>query len=422
MNKTSKLACLMLSLTAPILPGATAVTSMLPNSTLSRGPLNFIQGQLKSLKNASLVDQLLLGGGAAYYLWNFNNVNSAIADTGHKLLHDLSDPREVTVMGSVGSLILLKAYVEKKPGESFATPLKKSFGELIAFASIRALAATPAFSDFYSALTTSYDNCRLEYDEKKYVLQKNQKPAQKAFLKLKPMAYKEPNNNEEKCYRLGRTLILAGGTGTGKTTILHTYLKDNKDTVLAFTLPREFVSNPAEMMRQRKYLIKWFERLHNKTGKDIIIFIDEIDSLIPNRLAKGVSGLGQLAAASFLGFIDELFSTTDVTKHDWLHIVGATNALRNIDPAQLSRFLNGPGPKGIGGGYGTRNKEMLFAYIDFDENKKAPKSQAKSLTKQVTKNFRTKENKKAAQQEDEFTEEEVGEAEDELEILLEDLD
>lgn len=154
------------------------------------------------------------------------------------------------------------------------------------------------------------------------------------FLKLPEETVKEfcPDHKQ--------TVLFYGPTGTGKTTLAHAIAVDS-----GFRFFKLVPSRVASKFigESEKNLGKIFERLSrfvNETDEKIVLFIDEIDSLLTSRGGKqsNVSDFNSKVAAVFLEYFGE---GSHAEKKKFLRnivLIGATNSKEEIPANVLGRF------------------------------------------------------------------------------------
>ncbi len=154
--------------------------------------------------------------------------------------------------------------------------------------------------------------------------------------------------------RCGGGLLLYGPPGNGKT-LLAKAVATELDAVFYHVRPCDVMSG--EVGRAETKVACLFEQLRKE--KRSVLFIDEIDSLVPNRRRNG-STIAQRVVSQMLSEVDGLASK--VGDHN-LFFIGATNAIDMVDPAMLrpGRFdakVYVPLPD-----HGSRRK-LLAAYLN----------------------------------------------------------
>ena len=138
-----------------------------------------------------------------------------------------------------------------------------------------------------------------------------------------------------------QTILFFGPTGTGKTTLAHAIAADCQYRVFKL-VPSIIISKYIGESEGR--LAELFKRLKNyinDTGEKIIIFIDEVDSLLTKRGGEGsnVTDFNNKISAVFLEYFGE---GSDQEQKEFLRnviLIGATNAEKDMPANVLSRFF-----------------------------------------------------------------------------------
>ena len=149
-----------------------------------------------------------------------------------------------------------------------------------------------------------------------------------------------------------QTILFYGPTGTGKTTLANAISADSGYRFFKI-IPSIIISKYVGESENR--LAEVFSRLKNyinETGEKIVLFIDEIDSLLTNRGGEGsnVSDFNNKVSAVFLEYFGE---GSDVEQRNFLRniiLIGATNSPDDIPENVRGRFfytIEMPNPDGV---------------------------------------------------------------------------
>ncbi|NRA47086.1 MAG: AAA family ATPase [Oligoflexales bacterium] len=138
-----------------------------------------------------------------------------------------------------------------------------------------------------------------------------------------------------------QTILFYGPTGSGKTTLANAISADSGYRFFKL-IPSIIVSKYIGESENR--LAEVFSRLKNyinETGEKIVLFIDEIDSLLTNRGGEGsnVSDINNKISAVFLEYFGE---GSDLEQRNFLRniiLIGATNNLEDIPENVRGRFF-----------------------------------------------------------------------------------
>lgn len=137
----------------------------------------------------------------------------------------------------------------------------------------------------------------------------------------------------------GLKILVSGPTGTGKTSLIKRIIEINKDIHFEDI---EFTNLISSKMGQTQINLMMTAHRLNELNRKTIVFIDEIDSIITNRLNSDLGEHSRIVA-TFLKFLDKLDSK--------IIIIMATNFRDSIDSAILRRM----------------SLEILTTYLDFDK-------------------------------------------------------
>lgn len=134
-------------------------------------------------------------------------------------------------------------------------------------------------------------------------------------------------SNEELINKIGGLrMLFTGPTGTGKTTIINYLINNSKNIKYKYINYEELIS-PKMGQTQINIINLGFELSESKNR--MVIFIDEMDSLINNRETSDLGEHSRIVA-TFLKFLDMVGSLVIV--------IGATNYVNKIDNAVVRRF------------------------------------------------------------------------------------
>jgi len=125
----------------------------------------------------------------------------------------------------------------------------------------------------------------------------------------------------------GIKIFIYGKTGTGKTTLVNEIIKNNKN----YTFEKiDFTNIVSSKMGQTQINLMSLANNLNSLNKKIIIFLDELDSLVTNRANINELGEHLRIVGTFIKFMDEL--------NDNIVFIAATNLKDRIDEAIIRRF------------------------------------------------------------------------------------
>ena len=137
---------------------------------------------------------------------------------------------------------------------------------------------------------------------------------------------KHPELAREYGIRQGGGLLLYGPPGTGKTMLAKAVATEIDAT---FYSVRSCDIMSGQVGRAETNVATLFDQLRKETRS--VLFIDEIDSLVPNRKRNG-STIAQRVVSQLLGEVDGLSSSSG---ENTMLLVGATNLPDMVDPAML---------------------------------------------------------------------------------------
>lgn len=147
----------------------------------------------------------------------------------------------------------------------------------------------------------------------------------------------------------GLRILFYGGTGTGKTSVIEKIISENKIKKIQIKAS-ELINS--RMGQTQLNLFNKSVMLNEMNGK-VILFIDELDSIIMSRTYQNDSAEHSRIVASFLNFLDGLNNN--------IIVIAATNVIQSIDTAVERRF----------------DIKIEGKYFDFDKFMKMLKSETK---------------------------------------------
>lgn len=130
-----------------------------------------------------------------------------------------------------------------------------------------------------------------------------------------------------------RSILLDGPPGTGKTLLARATANEADMLFFAFSGATFRSAYPGEDVKRLELLFKEARKTAKKTGRPVIIFIDEVESLAPDRskLHAGDQGLMDMVNG-FLACMQGLENRGDVV------VMAATNRRETMDDAAIRRF------------------------------------------------------------------------------------
>ena len=173
----------------------------------------------------------------------------------------------------------------------------------------------------------------IKYSEKNLKMKTSIEINKKSIYKLYEEEINRVNkvlNSRELIKKLdGFKLILFGDTGTGKTSVVNQIKKTNKNYKFENINLGTLLS--PKLGQTQLNLISLFQRLNIEyKDKKLILFIDELDSLVSNRSNTNDVAEHNRIVASFIKFLDSLNNN--------IVVFAATNVIDFIDVAVLRRF------------------------------------------------------------------------------------
>lgn len=133
--------------------------------------------------------------------------------------------------------------------------------------------------------------------------------------------------------KMPRGELLYGPPGCGKTYFAEAMAQETGLPMYKLKISKlgsTFVNGSANNLQSAYSYIK---SIADSTGKPVIMFMDEIETLTPKRDESGKLSEGNKLLGTFLQIMDE-------ARNDKVFIIGATNLINMIDPAVASRLDN----------------------------------------------------------------------------------
>ena len=150
---------------------------------------------------------------------------------------------------------------------------------------------------------------------------------------IEPLLYPDMAKADEEEYgiKVPSTIMLYGPPGCGKTTIAEAISVETGINLYKLKLGRagsEFVNKTSKNIQE---VFDYLKNVASKSGKPVLLFMDEVESMTPNRNGKNLGKEDLKVVSTLLPLI------SDARKNNII-IISATNCMDMVDPAIKNRF------------------------------------------------------------------------------------